>query len=589
MSTNIAFDIIAHDRASRTFNNVGQAADRSSGKLKTFAKVGAAAVAGAAIVAGKALFDMTKAAIADEAAQAKLATQLRNSARATDAQVASVEEFIDSAARAYGVADDELRPAFGRLVAATHDVGKAQDMVALAMDVSAGTGKSLQSVTEALVKAQNGSVGGLARLGVATKDAAGETKSLDEITKDLASTYEGQASVAANTTEGKFRRLQVTLDETKEAIGARLIPVATQLADWFLREGVPALDKFGSWIDAKVVPALEDMGDWIGTNVLPVLRDFGGFIMDHVVPSLRELGEGALKGVQGFLENVGDAIEDNRPFLEAMFEAFKKIGTFIVDNLGPALGKFYEVYLPALGQQIEIVVGTVRMLVSALLKMGEWGVRAFGYLLDAAFSSFEGILDAAAWGLGWIPGIGDDIRGAAEAFANFRDRTVNSLEDTANKLRDVHERINGLPDKTVKINADTNSAAVALNGISSKIAALPTSKTIKIYTHVLTSGSAGQGGGDLGDLLGGRSRNARGTGYWRGGVTLVGEEGPEIVELPRGSRIHDAARSQQMARESGGGLTKADIEDAFARALARLPIVRLSDAGQGSYLQGAVL
>ena len=32
-------------------------------------------------------------------------------------------------------------------------------------------------------------------------------------------------------------------------------------------------------------------------------------------------------------------------------------------------------------------------------------------------------------------------------------------------------------------------------------------------------------------------RNASGTDYWQGGRTWVGEEGPELVELPRGSRI----------------------------------------------------
>ena len=42
---------------------------------------------------------------------------------------------------------------------------------------------------------------------------------------------------------------------------------------------------------------------------------------------------------------------------------------------------------------------------------------------------------------------------------------------------------------------------------------------------------------------GGHSRNAKGTDYWRGGLTWVGEEGPEIVSLPTGSRIYNNKQS----------------------------------------------
>lgn len=38
-------------------------------------------------------------------------------------------------------------------------------------------------------------------------------------------------------------------------------------------------------------------------------------------------------------------------------------------------------------------------------------------------------------------------------------------------------------------------------------------------------------------------RNAKGTSFWQGGLTWVGEEGPEIVEVPRGSRIYNNQQS----------------------------------------------
>ena len=134
-------------------------------------------------------------------------------------------------------------PRSAELAAATGDLGKAQELAALAMDVSAGSGKSLEQVTEALQKGVNGSVGGLSRLGVATKDASGKTKSLEQITADLAKTYSGAAATAAETTAGKQKRLSVALGELGEEIGARVLPAMVKLSE----------------IGLKMV-------DWIGRN-----------------------------------------------------------------------------------------------------------------------------------------------------------------------------------------------------------------------------------------------------------------------------------------------------------------------------------
>lgn len=46
--------------------------------------------------------------------------------------------------------------------------------------------------------------------------------------------------------------------------------------------------------------------------------------------------------------------------------------------------------------------------------------------------------------------------------------------------------------------------------------------------------------------------SATGTGYHRGGLTWVGETGPELVNLPRGSQIIPSMRSAQMAAAAGG-------------------------------------
>ena len=121
-------------------------------KVGDFAKKAGAAFAlagaAAAAYAGKLLIDGVKSAIADEAAQAKLATTLQNVTGATNAQIQATESYITKTSLATGVTDDDLRPSLDRLVRSTKDVTEAQRLQQIALDVSAGTGKSLSAVSE---------------------------------------------------------------------------------------------------------------------------------------------------------------------------------------------------------------------------------------------------------------------------------------------------------------------------------------------------------------------------------------------------------------------------------------------------------
>jgi hypothetical protein len=185
------------------------------------------------IVAGLGL--ATKAAMDDERSQRVLAQQIRNTVDATDAEIAKVEEFINTQARATGVADDELRPAFAKLVTATGDVTKAQELMAIAQDTAAGTGRGLDSVITAMMKGTQGSVDLFARMGVATKDAEGNTLSFDEVLAGLKGKFDGLAETSAD----PYAKLSVAFGELAESVGVMLVPMLegltsklTGLAEW---------------------------------------------------------------------------------------------------------------------------------------------------------------------------------------------------------------------------------------------------------------------------------------------------------------------------------------------------------------------
>lgn len=200
-----------------------------------FRKMALPAVAALGAI-GAAAFKATQAAADDEAAQSRLAQTLKTAAGATKGQVAATEAWITAQGKALGVTDDELRPAISKLAVATGDIAKAQKLATVAMNISAGSGKSLEQITTALAKAQaTGSVTALAKYGVATKDAEGNTKSLSQVTSELAEKYRGAASKSANTAAGQQKRLQVQLGELQEEIGLKLLPVLTKMATFGLK------------------------------------------------------------------------------------------------------------------------------------------------------------------------------------------------------------------------------------------------------------------------------------------------------------------------------------------------------------------
>jgi len=253
VSQRLAFLISANaDQAIKAFDKTANAAEKQMGKAtKSIDKVGAnmtkfgAAGLAAAGTLGAGLFKLAQGAIDDQKAQALLAQQMKATTGATNAQVASVEKLIDETARATGVVDDQLRPAFATLLRSTGDVTKAQGLLQTALNISAGTGRDLSAVTVALGKAATGNVTALTRLGVPLDANAKKTKDFDAIIGSLNKTFAGAAATAADTYAGKLARTKVALSEAGEEIGMAFIPVIEMGAN-IVTKSVGAFDKLNS-------------------------------------------------------------------------------------------------------------------------------------------------------------------------------------------------------------------------------------------------------------------------------------------------------------------------------------------------------
>jgi hypothetical protein len=188
---------------------------------------------------GVALLDATKAAVADQAASEELARSLRQTTGATDAVISATEDWISTQGKLLGVTDDELRPVLSKLARATGDVTRAQKLAAQAMDIAAATGKPLSTVTDALTKALGGNMTALGKLAPEFREMVKEGASFDDIMAEMAKTMGGAATTSANTAEGQFKRFGIALSETKESIGALLLPAIEAV--------LPVLQKFAAW------------------------------------------------------------------------------------------------------------------------------------------------------------------------------------------------------------------------------------------------------------------------------------------------------------------------------------------------------
>jgi len=461
----VLIDIIGRDRVSSALRSAGKSADSTAGKMDNIHRKAAlvgAALGGMALAAGKALYGMAKNAAEDEKSQALLARTLQNTTGATRKQVEQTESWISKMAQATGVTDDKLRPAMMKLVGATHDTSKAQGLLKKALDISAATGKPVEQVSLALAKAYNGQVSGLSRLGVKVQDSVKDSDALrkaqlgvEKAQRDVTRAIEahgahsdqakdamgrleqaqlklgesqgktkkttidfseamdridkqfgGASATAADTYEGRMARLKNSFDESKEAIGARLLPIMTNLAGWILETGVPALDKFGDFLDRnrKIIVPLVGVISGLAVAVYAI----------NTAAKIYTATQAALNIV---LTNnpVGRVITVVALLVTGIIVAYKQSETFR-----------------------NIVNGAFRAVATAASFMWNDVIKpAFIALTNAWLNVASGIVNGAARAFGWVPGLGGKLKDAADKFNDFKAH--------------VNSQLDGIKDKNVKV------------------------------------------------------------------------------------------------------------------------------------------
>jgi hypothetical protein len=390
-------------------DNLNKSLKTASGDVDSFGdKVGKAGIAigkafaAAAAAAGAAAIAIgiegVKAAIADEKAQTQLALALENATGATQAQIKATEDSILQMSLATGVADDELRPALGRLVRSTGDITKAQDLLSTALDISAATGKPVEAIANSLAKAYDGNTAALGKLGVGLSTAELKTMSFEQVQGRLTELFGGAAAANADTYAGQIARVQVAFDEAKETLGTALLPILDQLLKFINENALPAIQAFSAAFSLTE-------GDGFGK----VITDVGTTLKKTFTP--------IIEGVKSVFDNVKTAVMNSKDEFKAFWD--------VVKFIAPLVGK-------AIGDSLKVVGDIAELVITIIAKV----LGAIKPLLNTAIDGINLIIkgyNAVQWGkdIPSIPKIGGGSGSTATgALGNFSMSTGTTMTTT---------------------------------------------------------------------------------------------------------------------------------------------------------------
>ena len=172
-------------------------------------------------------FNAAKAFAADDKAAQVLTRSLDNLGLAFADP--SVRFFISELEKTFGVLDDQLRPAFQRLLTTTGSVAESQKLLTTALNLSAASGIDVVTVAGDLSKGYVGQTRALAKYGIGLTQAQLKAMSFEEVQTRINTLFGGQAQLAADSYSGSLDKLAVASANAQEAIGRGLVDALSVL------------------------------------------------------------------------------------------------------------------------------------------------------------------------------------------------------------------------------------------------------------------------------------------------------------------------------------------------------------------------
>jgi len=366
------------DKFGKGLKQAGQDTQTFGNKVAKAGKIAGAALAAAGVAAAayavKIGVDGVKAAIEDEQSQILLAKALQNTTNATDAQIASTKEYITKQQLAFGVADTKLRPALANLARATGDVGKAQQLTNLALDISAATGKDLENVSLSLAKAYNGNIGALTKLGIPLDDAIKKSGDFNLVQGELTRLFGGAAKANTETYAGQLAIVTERFGELKESIGVGILPTLKTLLEQvnLLAKGFSGEDPDGLSARARELSGnLGGGGAYSLGGSLNAVADAFAYMFSELTSPDAVDGISTLERIARSLETFANAITN----VTNAFKTYKRFYDSVPQGLRDFMNPFSR-----LGDYLQFAGGRAAggsVMAGQAVRVGEFGSEIF--------------------------------------------------------------------------------------------------------------------------------------------------------------------------------------------------------------------
>jgi hypothetical protein len=306
--------------------------------------------------------------------------------------------------------------------------------------------------------------------------------------------------------------------------------------------------------------------------------------VDRTRDGLKKLGQGAWDSLQ----------EAFRVFLDAFGPQWEDFLMELGKSLG-ALARTVTAHSEEMAMALRGVLGVINLLIDVVnffanvwvmsVGIAQKGILGFfvvlQFIVEQIMGLFEMILAGATDAFSWVPGLGPQLEEAKAKFGTFRDSVNEKLQnmsdqarqwgvdmDNANKERvlrvDIASWQNQLarakeelksvpPEKKTELLGRINDLQNKISQANGALAAMQKDYYVRIHAYKVGDWAIGGGGpyahgGVVGNHLG---RAA--TGGARSNMTIVGEHGPELVNLPPGSHVRSNPDSRRMMGQQNGG------------------------------------
>lgn len=269
----------------------------------------------------------------------------------------------------------------------------------------------------------------------------------------------------------------------------------------------------------NVVGSISDIGKTVITDVMPVVKDLGGIVAKDVLPLLVDGFKGAgaiIKEFGGHLNIVIPVVGGLAAAVEAykiqqMFANKETIAGMVITSLSKAWGT--AATLISLLREGESLAAVAQLALNMAMKDNPIGVMCtlIGLLITSGIALY----------MHWDT-VSAKLSDVWISIENFFKSGVNNVIGYVNMLIDGLNKIPGVNVPHIK--------ELAMSYKDAK-------NNVGDY-RILDAASIGN--------------NAAGTNNWRGGLTWVGEKGPELLDLPRGSSITPAGKTNRLLNKGLG-------------------------------------